>query len=105
MSLGPLMVDRRHRNDAEDLEVLGHPLVGSVILFARNYSHPAQLAALTARSSAVRSPALLIAVDHEGGRVQRFRDGFTRCLPCAGSDILLSGPGDRPTLLARTTAG
>ncbi len=63
--------------DAADRRRLKHPLVGGVVLFARNWQSRAQLTALTAEIKAVRSD-LLVCVDHEGGRVQRFRsDGFT----------------------------
>jgi beta-N-acetylhexosaminidase len=79
MSLGPFMVDIAGTElSADDVRVLSDPLVGSVILFARNYASPRQVADLTANIRAVRTPHLLIAVDQEGGRVQRFRDGFTR---------------------------
>lgn len=64
-----------------DRVLLREPAVGGVILFSRNYASPSQLADLVADIHALRSPPLLIAVDYEGGRVQRFREGFTAIPP------------------------
>ena len=83
MSLGPIMLDLRGPTlEPDEVEILKHPQVGGVILFARNYESVEQIQSLTAAIHKVRDPQLLIAVDHEGGRVQRFRDGFTHLPPC-----------------------
>ena len=79
---GPLMIDIAGLELTElDRKRLTHPLVGGLILFSRNYQSPEQLSRLTTEVHALRSPLLLIAIDHEGGRVQRCREGFTRLPP------------------------
>ncbi len=78
MSLGPVMLDIEGLAlSPADRNLLREPAVGGVILFSRNFESVKQLTELVADIRALHSPPLLIAVDHEGGRVQRFREGFT----------------------------
>lgn len=82
MFLGPIMLDiAGYQLTAEDRTVLCHPQVGGVILFSRNYQNITQLEELIKEIKQLRDPQLIIAVDHEGGRVQRFRDRFTLIPP------------------------
>src|SRR5688572_11753085 len=82
LPLGPVVIDVVGAALSEDdRRRLLHPLTGGVILFSRNYESPDQLQRLTSAIHALREPALVIAVDQEGGRVQRFRSGFTRIPP------------------------
>lgn len=64
-------------------EIINHPNTGAVILFARNYENPQQVTDLIQNIRAARNGDILIAVDQEGGRVQRFQNGFTRLPPAA----------------------
>ena len=86
-----------------DCDLLHEPAVGGVILFSRNFTSPAQLADLVAAIRALTSPPLLIATDHEGGRVQRFRDGFTALPPMRRIGQQYDSDKDAALSLARTT--
>lgn len=78
MSLGPVMLDIEGLAlSPADRDLLREPAVGGVILFSRNFESVEQVTDLVSSIRALRSPPLIVAVDHEGGRVQRFRQGFT----------------------------
>ncbi|WP_229667846.1 beta-N-acetylhexosaminidase [Oceanisphaera marina] len=97
VAMGPFILDvNSYELDGEERELLAHPAVGGVIFFSRNYHDRGQLSALVKAIRAVK-PGLLITVDHEGGRVQRFRDGFFP-LPAPGRLAQYSG-SDKITLL------
>ena len=82
LPLGPAVIDvvGTALTD-DDRRRLRHPAAGGVILFSRNYENPEQLSLLTEEIEKLRAPALPICVDHEGGRVQRFREGFSAIPP------------------------
>ncbi|KAF7599531.1 MAG: beta-N-acetylhexosaminidase [Candidatus Dactylopiibacterium carminicum] len=96
LPLGPVLCDvAGHVLTEAERETLRHPLVGGVILFSRNFDSPEQLQRLCAEIHALREPALLVTVDHEGGRVQRFCQGFTRLPPMrALGDLYARSPRD-----------
>jgi len=99
---GPIVIDIAGLTlCTEDRERLAHPLVGMVILFARNFESPAQLRALCDEIHAIRTPPVLIAVDHEGGRVQRFRSAPFTAIPAMDA---LGRRWDRDVLGACRTA-
>ncbi len=103
MSLGPIMLDLDSTEmSQEERELLQNPLIGGVILFTRNFSSVEQITQLVKEIHQIREPRLLVAVDHEGGRVQRFRDGFSS-LPAVGhfGEIYNSNP-KRAHMLAET---
>lgn len=102
MALGPVMLDiEGPALTPADRDLLREPAVGGVILFSRNYESPAQLADLAEAIRALKSPPLLIAADHEGGRVQRFREGFTAIPPMRRIGRQYDSDPERAEALAR----
>ncbi len=102
---GPAVVDVLGKAlTDEDRVRLRHPAAGAVILFARNYESPSQLQALTQEIRRLREPALPICVDHEGGRVQRFREGFTAIPPMRELGRLWDRDRDAGRMAAHATA-
>ncbi|MGB5245724.1 MAG: beta-N-acetylhexosaminidase [Woeseia sp.] len=103
MALGPVMLDIEGKAlTPADRELLHEPAVGGVILFSRNYESPSQLNDLVSEIRALRRPPLLIAADYEGGRVQRFREGFTLIPPMRSLGRQYDGDPDAALAMART---
>jgi beta-N-acetylhexosaminidase len=101
LPLGPVILDPVGTVlTDDDRKRMTHPATGGVILFARNYESPEQLLALTEDIERLREPALPVCVDHEGGRVQRFKSGFTILPPLRALGKLW----DRNPEAGRTTA-
>ena len=80
--IGPVMIDLQGTEiTQEEIELIKHPLVGGIIYFARNFESREQIVALTKSIHENSEQRILTCVDQEGGRVQRFKEGFTRLPP------------------------
>lgn len=99
MSIGSLMLDLEGLTlTAEEKVLIQHPHVGGIIFFARNFQSPEQVKALVDEIRAIREE-LIIAVDQEGGRVQRFKEGFTKLPPMkVFGDLYKTDPNEARSL-------
>lgn len=101
-TIGSLIIDLQNNDlSPEEREMLAHPLVGGVILFARNYESREQITHLCQSIRASRPQPLIIMVDQEGGRVQRFISEFTRLPPMATFGKLYASHPDAASRFAQ----
>lgn len=106
LARGPIMADvATFTLSQEEKQRLQDPAIGGVILFRRNFQNPEQLKKLCSEIKSLRSPELIIAVDHEGGRVQRFIDGFTRLPAMATLGKIWDTQGAEPAKYAAEQVG
>lgn len=104
--LGPLVADIAGLTlSAREKERLKCDEIGGVILFSRNYQNPEQLTALITEIKSLKEPALVVMVDQEGGRVQRFRQGFTLLPPMASLGELYDQQGEEIELFYAEQVG
>ena len=102
--LGPVMVDIDGVElSHDDRRRLCAANMGGVILFARNFASTAQLQALVEELHALRTPSLIVAIDQEGGRVQRLRNGFTPLPAAAQIGIIYDDDAERGTAMAEAS--